>query len=124
MVILFGMEMGIVEAGVSLLHPSILNQIGIDFGTRGAKRLGGGPFSPIGLDDISKVLVAQGVMAQGMLHGGQDLGFTVEIDQFNNLFDLMGQMQFGLGQGFYVLMGRIPQGQQGIPVLKISAMGS
>lgn len=68
--------------------------------------------------------MAQGVMAQGMFDSLKDLGFTVEIDQVYNLFDLMGQMKFGLGEALEVAVGGFPQGKQGIPVFKISAMGS
>jgi len=116
--------MGIIEAGISFLDPGGTDQIGIDFGRRGAQRLGSGSLSSIGLDDISKVFMAQGVVVEGMLHGGKDLGFTVEIDPFNDFFDLMGQMKFGFGKEFDRVVGRIPQGQQSIPVLKIGAMGS
>jgi len=63
MIILLDLEMGIIEAGVSLLDPSGTDQIGIDFGRRGTERLRGGSLSSIGLDDVSKVFVAQGVMA-------------------------------------------------------------
>jgi len=59
-----------------------------------------------------------------MLDGGKDLGLTIEIDQIYDLFDLMGQMKFGSGQEFHIAVGRIPEGKQGVPVLKISAMGS
>jgi len=82
--------------------------------------LRGGSLPSIGLDDISKVFVAQGVVVQGMVDGLKDLGFTVEVDQFHDLFDLMGQMKFGFGQKFQIVAGRLAEGQEGIPVLKIS----
>jgi hypothetical protein len=78
--VLLILEMGIIEARVSLLDPGGTDQIGIDFGRRGTQRLGGGSLSSIGLDDVSKVFMAQSVVVEGVLHGGKDLGFTVEID--------------------------------------------
>jgi len=124
MILLLNLEVGIIEAGISLFHPGGADQIGIDFGTRGAQRLGGGSFSAIRLDDVAKVFVAQGVMAEGMLDGGPDLGLTVQIDQIDDLFHLMGQIKLGSGQPFQVAMGRIPEGKEGIAVFKVSALGS
>jgi hypothetical protein len=118
------LEMGVIEGGVSLFDPSGTDQIGIDFGTRGAQRFGGSSSASIGLDDVSKVFVTQSVVTESMLHGGKNLGFTVEIEQFDDLFDLMGQMQFGLGQEFQIVVGRLPQSQQCITVFEISAMRS
>jgi len=124
MILLLDLEMGIIEAWISLLDPGVSNQIGINFGTRGAKRLGGGSLSSIGLDDISEVFVAQSVVVEGLVDRLKDLGFTVEVDQFHDLFDLMGQMKFGFGQKFQIVVGRLAQGEERIPVLKISGPGS
>lgn len=124
MIILLDLEVGIIEAWISLLNPGGADQIGIDFGTRGAQRLGGGSFSSIRLDDVAQVFMAQGVMVEGMLDGGKDLGLTIEIDQVYDLFDLMGQMKLGSGEELQIAVGRIPQGKQSITVLKVSAMGS
>jgi len=62
MILLLDLEVGIIESGVPIFDPGGADQIGIDFGTRRAQRLGGGPFPAIGLDDVSQVLMAQGVM--------------------------------------------------------------
>lgn len=67
--------------------------------------------------------MAQGMVFEGMLHGLEDLGFTVEIQQIYYLFDLMRQMEFGFGEEFHIAVGRFSQDQEGIAVFKISAMG-
>jgi hypothetical protein len=120
---LLGMEVGIVEAGVSFFHPGRTDEIGIDFGRRRTQGLGGGAFSSIGLNDVSQIFVAQGVVVEGMLHGLKDFGFAVEVHEFDHLFDLRGEVEFGFGKEFQVMVSRFPQGEEKIAVFKIGALG-
>ncbi len=68
--------------------------------------------------------MAQGMVVEGMLHGGKDLGFTIEIYQLDDLFDLRGQTEFGFGEQLHIVMGDVSQGEQGIALLKVSAVRS
>lgn len=116
------MEVGIVEAGVSFFHPGRTDEIGIDFGRRRTQRWAGAS-SSIGLNDVSQIFVAQGMVIEGVLHGLKDFGFPIEIDQFHNFFDLMGEVEFGFGKEFHIMVSSFSQGENGIAVFKIGALG-
>ena len=95
----------------------------MDLGRRGAQGLGGSPFPAIGLDDIAQVFVAQGMVREGVSHGLQDFRFPVQVHQLHNFFDLMGQTELGFGEEFDIAVRRFSQGQEGIAVFKIGAVG-
>jgi hypothetical protein len=57
-----GLKMGIVEAGVPFFHPGGADEVGINLGRRRSQGLGGNPFSPIRLDDVTQVFMAQGIV--------------------------------------------------------------
>jgi len=115
--------MGIVETGVPFFDPSGADKVGVDFGRRRSQGLRGLSFPAIRLDDVAEIFVAQGMVREGMLHGGQDLGFAVELHQLHNLFDLMGQTEFGFGEEFNIAVGGFSQGQQGVAVFEVGAVG-
>jgi len=58
-----------------------------------------------------QVLVPHGVVVKGMIHGPQDLGFAVKIDQADNLLELIKRMKFGFGEGLDIAASRLSQGQ-------------
>lgn len=53
--------------------------------------------------------MAHSMVAEGMVHGPQDLGLTVEVNQTDDLFELIEGVKFGFGQGLDVAASRIPQ---------------
>ena len=69
-----------------------------------------------------QVFMPHGVVAKGMIHSPQDLGLPVEVDQADNLLELIEGVKFGFGQSLDIAASRLSQGQQGIPVLKVSGL--
>jgi len=70
-----------------------------------------------------QVFVAHGVVVKGMIHRPQDLGLSIEVDEADNLLELIKGVKLGFGQGFDIAASGFSQGQQGIPVLKVSGLG-
>ena len=57
-----------------------------------------------------------------MFHGLQDFGFPVQVYQLDNLLNLVGQTQLGLGEALYIAMGGFSQGEESVPVFEIGAV--
>ena len=70
-----------------------------------------------------QVFVTHGMVVKGMIHGPQDLGLSVEVDEADNLVELIKGVKLGFGQGLDIAVSRLSQGQQGIPVLKVNGLG-
>jgi hypothetical protein len=99
----------VIEAGIAFFHPGGADQIGVDFGTGRSGRIGAGAIPAFCQDDIGEVFVAHGMVAKGMVHGPQDLGLTVEVNQTDDLFELIEGVKLGFGQGLDIAASRIPQ---------------
>ena len=67
--------------------------------------------------------MAHGMVAKGMIHGPQDLGLSIEVDQTDDPLELVKGVKLGFGQGLDIATSRFSQGQQGVTVLKVSGLG-
>jgi hypothetical protein len=110
MVRLLGMEVVVIDSGVSFFDPSRADEVGIDPGRRGAQGGWGVLFSAVGEDDVFQVIVAEGVVGEGLTDGGLDFGRSEEVEEGGDFFELVSEVEFGIAKGGQVLLGRLAQG--------------
>ena len=55
------------------------------------------------MDDVLEVFVTKGTVFHGLFHGGHDLGFSEEVPEPDDFFELMGDMEFRFGHGLEIL---------------------
>jgi len=105
------LEVLVIETGISLLDPGGADEVRIDFGRGRAWRDRARAIPAVYENDILKVLVAQGIITEGMIHGLKDFGLTVEVDESHDLFELIKGVEFGFCQGLDITASRLPQGE-------------
>ena len=54
-----------------------------------------------------QILVAHGIVLEGMIHGAKDLGLTVKIDEADNVFELIEGVEFRFCQSLDITAGRL-----------------
>jgi hypothetical protein len=106
-IVLLNLEVFVIEAGISLFDPGGANEIGVDFGTRRSGRCGARAIPAFNQDDIVQILVAHGIVLEGMIHGAKDLGLTVKIDEADNVFELIKGVEFRFCQSLDITAGRL-----------------
>ena len=104
------MEVVIVDFWVSFFDPSRVDEVGVDAGRRDAQGGWGVPFSAVGEDDVFQVIVAEGVVGQGLTDGVLDFGRTEEVEEGGDFFELVSEVKLGIAEGGQILLGRLAQG--------------
>lgn len=104
------MEVVVIDFWVCFLDPGRADEVGVDPGRRGAQGGWGVPFAAVGEDDVFQVIVAEGVVGEGLTDGGLDFGRSEEVEEGGDFFELVSEVELGFAKGGQVLLGRLAQG--------------
>lgn len=75
-------------------------------------------FSAFGKDDVEKVIVAEGLIGKSMVHSAEDFGFTIELNEAGNFFEVVGDGEVCCGEGLEVALRGIAERKDQITVFK------
>ena len=65
----------------------------------------------------------EGAEVHCVVHSGEELGFSIKVEERDNFFEMMGDIDLCSAHGLEVLFCRISQSHEGISVLKEGGMG-
>lgn len=80
-------------------------------------------FSAFGKDDVEEVIVAEGLIGKSMVHSAEDFGFTIELNEAGNFFEVVGDGEVCCGEGLEVALRGIAERKDQITVFKKKGFG-